>query len=217
MCGAYIGIDEYRSKLAVLAEKLSPDPIVKETSPYASVNGRSIWNPALWRSMQRAIFRLQFCFYAMYFSTSVSRINGYSSWVQTSHLSECTSLKDSRKRKAITPLYRVPDWMVVHVLLHALLLRDIGTQCMYWHPQTFLSHALSGFNPKVWQRLWENSLRTIPYIRQAHDTADIMSDNVHLLNTHSYTCLMRSGNLNAVRLYTASNCHCPKADIYLGI
>lgn len=47
MCGAYIGIDEYRSKLAVLAEKFSPDDIVKDTASYASVNGRSIWNPAL--------------------------------------------------------------------------------------------------------------------------------------------------------------------------
>jgi len=47
MCGAYIGIDEYRSKLAVLSEKFDPDSVVRETMPYASVNNRSVWNPAL--------------------------------------------------------------------------------------------------------------------------------------------------------------------------
>ena len=47
MCGAYIGIDEYRSKLAVLTEKFAPDPVVQETSRYASVNGRNIWHPLL--------------------------------------------------------------------------------------------------------------------------------------------------------------------------
>ncbi|TFY52534.1 hypothetical protein EVJ58_g9964 [Rhodofomes roseus] len=47
MCGAYIGVDEYRSKLAVLSEKFAPDDVVRDTSAYASVNGRSLWNPAL--------------------------------------------------------------------------------------------------------------------------------------------------------------------------
>ncbi|PCH42669.1 mitochondrial protein [Wolfiporia cocos MD-104 SS10] len=47
MCGAYIGIDEYRSKLAILSERFAPDSVVHETAAYASVNGRSIWNPAL--------------------------------------------------------------------------------------------------------------------------------------------------------------------------
>ncbi|THH26991.1 hypothetical protein EUX98_g7196 [Antrodiella citrinella] len=42
MCGAYIGVDEYRSKLTVLRDKFAPDPVSSET-----VNGRSIWNPAL--------------------------------------------------------------------------------------------------------------------------------------------------------------------------
>lgn len=43
MCGAYVGMDDYRSKLAVLTEKFAPDPILHETN----VNGRSIWNQAL--------------------------------------------------------------------------------------------------------------------------------------------------------------------------
>ncbi|KZT73518.1 mitochondrial protein [Daedalea quercina L-15889] len=47
MCGAYIGVDEYRSKLAVLGEKFAPDSVVQETSAYATVNGRSIWNMLL--------------------------------------------------------------------------------------------------------------------------------------------------------------------------
>ncbi|KZT06032.1 mitochondrial protein [Laetiporus sulphureus 93-53] len=47
MCGAYIGIDEYRSKLAVLSEKFTPDTITRETMSYAGVNGRSVWHPAL--------------------------------------------------------------------------------------------------------------------------------------------------------------------------
>ncbi|KAL6307585.1 Trimethyllysine dioxygenase [Sparassis latifolia] len=47
MCGAYIGVDEYRSRLAVLAERFAPDAVVRDTTPYASVNGRSVWNPAL--------------------------------------------------------------------------------------------------------------------------------------------------------------------------
>lgn len=47
MCGAYIGIDEYRSKLAVLSEKFAPGAVVRETTPYSSVNGRSVWNPSL--------------------------------------------------------------------------------------------------------------------------------------------------------------------------
>ncbi|KAF8802516.1 Trimethyllysine dioxygenase [Phlegmacium glaucopus] len=49
MCGAYIGVDEYRSKLAVLTERFAPDAVVRATSglPDAVVNGRSIWNNAL--------------------------------------------------------------------------------------------------------------------------------------------------------------------------
>jgi len=47
MCGAYIGTDEYHSKLAVLTERFAPGPVVQATTPYASVNGRSLWNPAL--------------------------------------------------------------------------------------------------------------------------------------------------------------------------
>jgi trimethyllysine dioxygenase len=47
MCGAYIGVDEYRSKLAVLSEKYAPDPVSLDTQDYGSANGRSVWNPAL--------------------------------------------------------------------------------------------------------------------------------------------------------------------------
>ncbi|KAI0775000.1 mitochondrial protein [Trametes elegans] len=47
MCGAYIGMDEYRSKLAVLSERFAPDPVTQDTAATASVNGRSVWHPAL--------------------------------------------------------------------------------------------------------------------------------------------------------------------------
>lgn len=47
MCGAYIGIDEYRSKLAVLSEKFSPDAVAQQVSREVHVNGRNIWNAAL--------------------------------------------------------------------------------------------------------------------------------------------------------------------------
>ncbi|RDB28690.1 Trimethyllysine dioxygenase [Hypsizygus marmoreus] len=49
MCGAYVGVDEYRSKLAVLTEKFAPDAVLQATSelPYVVVNGRNIWNSAL--------------------------------------------------------------------------------------------------------------------------------------------------------------------------
>ena len=47
MCGAYIGMDEYRSKLAVLTEKFAPDPVSRDTAATATVNGRSIWHPTL--------------------------------------------------------------------------------------------------------------------------------------------------------------------------
>ena len=47
MCGAYIGMDEYRSKLAVLSEKFAPDAVTQDTASTATVNGRSIWHPAL--------------------------------------------------------------------------------------------------------------------------------------------------------------------------
>ena len=47
MCGAYIGMDEYRSKLAVLKDKFAPDQATQETATISSVNGRSVWNPVL--------------------------------------------------------------------------------------------------------------------------------------------------------------------------
>lgn len=48
MCGAYVGVDEYRSKLAVLRERFDPD--IQHTTdhlPHANVNGRNIWNSVL--------------------------------------------------------------------------------------------------------------------------------------------------------------------------
>ncbi|KAF9000634.1 hypothetical protein BDQ17DRAFT_1359265 [Cyathus striatus] len=49
MCGAYIGMDEYRSKLAVLNEKFAPDSVLRSTKHIPGVvdNGRNIWNNAL--------------------------------------------------------------------------------------------------------------------------------------------------------------------------
>jgi len=49
MCGAYIGVDEYRSKLAVLSETFAPDLVLQATSGLSNtvVNGRNIWNNAL--------------------------------------------------------------------------------------------------------------------------------------------------------------------------
>ncbi|KAF9526372.1 hypothetical protein CPB83DRAFT_466620 [Crepidotus variabilis] len=51
MCGAYIGMDEYKSKLAVLSERFNPDKVVSQARKGAGdetvVNGRSIWNCAL--------------------------------------------------------------------------------------------------------------------------------------------------------------------------
>jgi hypothetical protein len=49
MCGAYFGVDEYRSKLAVLTENFAPDLVLQATSGLSNpvVNGRSVWNNAL--------------------------------------------------------------------------------------------------------------------------------------------------------------------------
>ncbi|EMD33487.1 hypothetical protein CERSUDRAFT_118069 [Gelatoporia subvermispora B] len=46
MCGAYLGMDEYRSKLTVLAEKYAPTR-PPEVSQQPGVNRRSIWSPLL--------------------------------------------------------------------------------------------------------------------------------------------------------------------------
>lgn len=48
MCGAYIGMDEFRSKLAVLSEKFTPETNHATTgmSP-ARLNARSVWNNTL--------------------------------------------------------------------------------------------------------------------------------------------------------------------------
>ena len=46
MCGAYIGRDEYRSKLEVLAERFTPDVLTQERQKDV-FNGRSIWSPYL--------------------------------------------------------------------------------------------------------------------------------------------------------------------------
>ncbi len=49
MCGAYIGMDEFRSKLAVLSEKFAPETTLRTTNgmPPTSLNGRSVWNNTL--------------------------------------------------------------------------------------------------------------------------------------------------------------------------
>lgn len=47
MCGAYVGVDEYRSKLAVLREKFAPDSVSQDTAELVFANGRSVWNPLL--------------------------------------------------------------------------------------------------------------------------------------------------------------------------
>ena len=49
MCGAYIGMDEFRSKLAVLSEKFTPETTLRTTNgmPPTSLNGRSVWNNTL--------------------------------------------------------------------------------------------------------------------------------------------------------------------------
>lgn len=48
MCGAYIGIDEYRSKLTVLKEKFEPQAEdVKSGDANATTGGRSVWSPNL--------------------------------------------------------------------------------------------------------------------------------------------------------------------------
>lgn len=48
MCGAYIGMDDYRSKLAVLSEKFAADSIAaRGTTPDATTHERSVWNPLL--------------------------------------------------------------------------------------------------------------------------------------------------------------------------
>ncbi len=43
MCGAYIGVDEYRSKFTVLSEKFASRPASPETSD-ASVRETGVWN-----------------------------------------------------------------------------------------------------------------------------------------------------------------------------
>jgi len=44
MCGAYFGMDEYRSKLAVLNEKFATD---RSTGANGIATERSVWNSAL--------------------------------------------------------------------------------------------------------------------------------------------------------------------------
>jgi trimethyllysine dioxygenase len=47
MCGAYVGGDEYRSRLTVLRERFAPGVVARETSWHGVVNGRGLWDPAL--------------------------------------------------------------------------------------------------------------------------------------------------------------------------
>ena len=45
LSGAYIGLDEYRSRLAVLKERFEPDRVTVETRD--PLSGGSVWAPAL--------------------------------------------------------------------------------------------------------------------------------------------------------------------------
>jgi trimethyllysine dioxygenase len=47
MCGAYIGMDEYRSKLEVLQEKFATDSVFHPTGADFNAKERSVWNAAL--------------------------------------------------------------------------------------------------------------------------------------------------------------------------
>jgi len=51
MCGAYIGMDEFCSKLLVLSERFAPHSVSSipagGNNVGAKFNGRSVWNPAL--------------------------------------------------------------------------------------------------------------------------------------------------------------------------
>lgn len=47
MCGAYIGMDEFRSKLAVLSEKFAPEIRVTTGMSLTGLNARSVWNNTL--------------------------------------------------------------------------------------------------------------------------------------------------------------------------
>jgi trimethyllysine dioxygenase len=44
MCGAYVGVDEYRSTLAVLKERFAPAGSLEAPAPDG---GRSVWHPYL--------------------------------------------------------------------------------------------------------------------------------------------------------------------------
>lgn len=46
MCGAYIGVDEFRSRLAVLRERFAPDAVARETASLGVMNGRGLWSSA---------------------------------------------------------------------------------------------------------------------------------------------------------------------------
>ena len=46
MCGAYIGMDEYRSKLAVLQEKFTANSVSRPTGANPDANERSVWSAA---------------------------------------------------------------------------------------------------------------------------------------------------------------------------
>lgn len=47
MCGAYVGVDEYKSKLAVLQERFALDAVRSPIELLPHANDRSVWHPAL--------------------------------------------------------------------------------------------------------------------------------------------------------------------------
>jgi hypothetical protein len=47
MCGAYIGVDEYLSRLLVLGEKFGDDPLVRAVANDEDGHKRNVWHSAL--------------------------------------------------------------------------------------------------------------------------------------------------------------------------
>ena len=45
MCGAYIGVDEFRSRLAVLSERFSSESPVSDSDATTEPRKRTVWSP----------------------------------------------------------------------------------------------------------------------------------------------------------------------------
>jgi trimethyllysine dioxygenase len=44
MCGAYIGVDEFRSRLAVLNERFSSESLVSDSDAMTGPRKRTVWS-----------------------------------------------------------------------------------------------------------------------------------------------------------------------------